>query len=67
MPPALCVRWPPWRSSSLAHAQVVPPPLTPCAPRAAVGETANGAFPAEAVRTMAAIVTNAETANSYYR
>ncbi|GBF99836.1 pyruvate kinase [Raphidocelis subcapitata] len=30
------------------------------------GETANGAFPTRAVETMAAIVTNAETANSFY-
>jgi pyruvate kinase len=30
------------------------------------GETAGGKFPVEAVRTMAAIVANAETANSYY-
>lgn len=30
------------------------------------GETANGAFPTLAVSTMAAIVTNAEVANSYY-
>ncbi|KIY96424.1 pyruvate kinase [Monoraphidium neglectum] len=30
------------------------------------GETANGSFPVKAVETMAAIVSNAETANSYY-
>jgi pyruvate kinase len=30
------------------------------------GETANGAFPALAVSTMANIVANAEVANSYY-
>ena len=30
------------------------------------GETANGAFPAEAVKTMRAIASNAETSTSYY-
>jgi hypothetical protein len=41
--------------------------LTASPTRPLSGETANGAFPTRAVETMAAIVTNAETANSFYR
>ena len=48
------------QSCNIAHLKVFLPCLR-------AGETANGAFPTQAVQTMAAIVTNAETANSYYR